>query len=291
MFFGSQQRINLQEHNLNYIRFNSKATATAGELERIFIFNNMNILNLLSSNSYLTVNKKLAREVGLDAAVLFADLASSQLYWQNENKLIGGYFYKTQSDIEEQTTLSIKVQQKCCKILKDKGLLKSKLKGLPAVKHYSIDESCIKNLLNLFGLKEDTSLYKNTKLDCTNQLTINNKIINKKNIEYNIEKEINDAASKYSSDLLDKIQDYFDYRREIKKPFKSQKSVLTKLKEFYSQCDKYGEVAVIESINSAISNGWQGTFIDKKYLTTGKTYGNATEKTREFIQRVGDFEL
>ena len=45
----------------------------------------MNILKLISSDNYWVVNKSIARLVGLEAAVLYADLASAQNYW-NEVK-------------------------------------------------------------------------------------------------------------------------------------------------------------------------------------------------------------
>jgi hypothetical protein len=101
----------------------------------------MNILELLSSNSYLTVNKALARKVGLEAAALFADLAGSQLYWNNQKELeYSEWFFRTREQIEEQTTLSSKTQLRCIKILVDAGLLQTKLKGLPAVTHYLISQ-------------------------------------------------------------------------------------------------------------------------------------------------------
>jgi hypothetical protein len=249
----------------------------------------MNILQLLSSNSYLTVNKVLAKKLGLEASVLFADLAGSQLYWDSQNKTDNeGWFFRTQKDIEDQTTLSPKVQTKCIKILIENGLVQTKLKGLPAVTHYLIGELEVTNLLNLFSQKGESSLAKREKLVSTKGSTIkniNNKNINNENIiieDSFLKKEPKKVLDKkdnttfifsndITSDLINSITSYFEYRKEIKKPFKSQKAIDAKISQFTQQAKEYGEQAVIQSISNAIANQYQGTFIDKQYLNKSQT--------------------
>jgi hypothetical protein len=249
----------------------------------------MNILQLLSSNSYLTVNKVLAKKVGLEASVLFADLAGSQLYWDSQNKTDNeGWFFRTQKDIEEQTTLSPKVQTKCIKILIENGLVQTKLKGLPAVTHYLIGELEVTNVLNLFSQKGESSLAKREKLVSTKGSTIkniNNKNINNENIiieDSFLKKEPKKVSDKkdnttfifsndITSDLINSITSYFEYRKEIKKPFKSQKAIDAKISQFTQQAKEYGDQAVIQSISNAIANQYQGTFIDKQFLNKSQT--------------------
>lgn len=249
----------------------------------------MNILQLLSSNSYLTVNKVLAKKLGLEASVLFADLAGSQLYWNSQDKTDSqGWFFRTQKDIEEQTTLSPKVQTKCIKILIEHGLVQTKLKGLPAVTHYLIGELEVTNLLNLFSQKGESSLAKREKLVSTKWSTIkniNNKNINNENIIIEdsfskkepkkvLDKKDNTTfifSNDISSDLINSITNFFEYRKEIKKPFKSQKAIDAKISQFTQQAKEYGEQAVIQSITTAIANQYQGTFIDKQYLNKSQT--------------------
>jgi hypothetical protein len=249
----------------------------------------MNILQLLSSNSYLTVNKVLAKKLGLEASVLFADLAGSQLYWDSQNKTDNeGWFFRTQKDIEEQTTLSPKVQTKCIKILIENGLVQTKLKGLPAVTHYLIGELEVTNLLNLFSQKGESSLAKREKLVSTKGSTIkniNNKNINNENIiiedsfSKKEPKKVSDKkdnttfifSNDITSDLINSITSYFEYRKEIKKPFKSQKAIDAKISQFTQQAKEYGEQAVIQSISNAIANQYQGTFIDKQFLNKSQT--------------------
>lgn len=74
-----------------------------------------------------------------------------------------------------------------------------------------------------------------------------------------------------SDNLINSIASFFEYRKEIKKPFKSQKAIDGKISQFISQSKEYGEEAVIHSITNAIANQYQGTFIDKKYLNKSQT--------------------
>ena len=241
----------------------------------------MNILELLSSNSYLTVNKALARKVGLEAAALFADLAGSQLYWNNQKELeYSEWFFRTREQIEEQTTLSAKVQLRCIKILVDAGLVQTKLKGLPAVTHYLIAQQEVTNLFNLISQKGLPSYSQTAQLDTTKGSTIkniNNKNINNDNININKENSFVEKKSKnkdveiYPANFTDKMikasNDFFEYRKQIGKSFKAEKSIQTKLNQWSQQIDAYGEIAVIQSIETAIANQYQGTFIDKQYLS------------------------
>jgi len=68
----------------------------------------------------------------------------------------------------------------------------------------------------------------------------------------------------FTSAIIRAVENYIQYRKEIKKPFKSEKSQQTKLNQLSDQITAYGEAIVLESIETAIANGWQGTFIDMK---------------------------
>ena len=48
--------------------------------------------NLLSSTSFLVVNKQVAKRVGLKEAILLADLVSKEQYFINTQQLVNGYF-------------------------------------------------------------------------------------------------------------------------------------------------------------------------------------------------------
>jgi len=66
--------------------------------------------------------------------------------------------------------------------------------------------------------------------------------------------------------MIKAAQEFIDYRIEIKKPYRSEKSLQTKLQQWSEQIKKYGEHVILESISNAIANGWQGTFLDEKQI-------------------------
>jgi hypothetical protein len=111
-----------------------------------------------------------------------------------------------------------------------------------------------------------------------NNTILNNKKEYKENSfsENQIKKQVNNKAVEiYPTNFTDKMikasNDFFEYRKQIGKAFKADKSIQTKLSQWSQQIDNYGENAVIESIQTAIANQYQGTFIDKQYLTQSNT--------------------
>jgi hypothetical protein len=68
----------------------------------------------------------------------------------------------------------------------------------------------------------------------------------------------------FSPAMIRAVENFIEYRKEIKKPFKSDKSQQTKVNQLSDQIEAYCEEIVLDSIESAIANGWQGTFIDMK---------------------------
>lgn len=47
----------------------------------------MNILKLIASDSFITVNKELIKKVGLEEAIILGELASELDYWTKNNGL------------------------------------------------------------------------------------------------------------------------------------------------------------------------------------------------------------
>ena len=73
--------------------------------------------HLLSSSAYLVVNKRLARQIGLKAVVLLADLISKENYFIINGTIKNGWFYNTSKNIERDTTLTNYQQKKAIKKL------------------------------------------------------------------------------------------------------------------------------------------------------------------------------
>ena len=160
------------------------------------------ILNLLSSNSYITYNKSLAKVIGVEATIVFGELCSASNMFENE-------FFFLKEQIEEDTCLSSRSVRLALKTLEDYNLITITKKGIPCKNYYTINiesleyifEKCITS-----GVKSDTS--SDVKNDTTSivksDTTINNKINNKINnniVVHEIEKNYPKEAKELSNYL------------------------------------------------------------------------------------------
>ena len=125
--------------------------------------------HLLSSTAFLVLNKSLARKIGLKEAVLLADLISKEEYFI-ANGMTDGWFFNTEANIEEDTTLNSYHQRKCLKTLKEKGLIEVKRKGIPAKQYFKINEEQVVKFLNNKSATKATTINKNKKIKITNKL-------------------------------------------------------------------------------------------------------------------------
>ena len=153
----------------------------------------MNILQLLASSSFITLNKNVIKAVGLEEALLLGELCSEYDYWIKREELQDGYFFSTVENIEENTTLNDYKQRKASKTLQQLKIVDVKVKGLPAKRYFKINEEQLIKLLNIQysnNLKYSSQNFKelDTKnFECNknkqNKNKDNNKKINKKDLE------------------------------------------------------------------------------------------------------------
>lgn len=91
----------------------------------------------------------------------------------------------------------------------------------------------------------------------------------------NISALLNDSS--LSEPVREKVSDFLAYRKELKKPYKSERSIKSLITQVEKQEQEHGAMAVIECINMTIGNQWQGIFWDK----IGKPQGNAKGYNRK----------
>ena len=132
--------------------------------------------HLLSSTAFLVLNKELAKQIGLKEAVLLADLISKEEYFI-ANGMSDGWFFNTEANIEEDTTLTPYQQRKCIKKLKEDGLIEVQRKGVPARQYFKINEELVVKKLNNLSLSKRRTINKNK------IITIHNKYFSKPTIE------------------------------------------------------------------------------------------------------------
>ena len=129
--------------------------------------------HLLSSTAFLIVNKELAKQVGLKAAVLLADLISKEEYFISKG-MTDGWFFNTEANIEADTTLNPYHQRKCIKTLKTHQIIETKRMGIPAKQYFKINEQQVMQILNNLLVKNSTTINKNKEIRITNN-TISNR--------------------------------------------------------------------------------------------------------------------
>ena len=153
--------------------------------------------HLLSSSSFLIVNKRLAKQVGLKGAILLADLISKEEYFL-ANGMTDGWFFNTAKNIEEDTCLTSHQQRKAIKRLKDLGIIETKVVGIPAKQHFKIIEN---KLLSYFN----TSCEESAK-----QVVKKTQTINKNNNNNNNNNNISNRRDEFVFEVLS-----FDYDESI----------------------------------------------------------------------------
>lgn len=136
--------------------------------------------HLLSSTAYLVVNKQLARQVGLKAVVLLADLISKENYFIENQTIKDGWFFNTSKNIERDTTLTNYQQKKAIKKLEEIGFIETSLKGMPATLHFKILENKISTYLKTSFKETSKQDLKKLKTNKNKEIIITNKNNNKK---------------------------------------------------------------------------------------------------------------
>jgi hypothetical protein len=105
----------------------------------------------LSSHSYWQVNKHLARKIGVLEVLLLAEFLYREdqyLDHPNPDRMDRDrYFDFPQQKIAKYTSLSPKVQKRCCDTLKAVGILQTKQAGIPRKKWYRINHDAIDAIL------------------------------------------------------------------------------------------------------------------------------------------------
>lgn len=171
------------------------------------------ILETLRSDGSIIVNKKLAKEIGINEAIMYSELISKYLYFRKNNMLENGYFYNTIENMQEDTSLTETLQSKAIKKLLSLELIDYKRKGIPAKRYFKINHNnIIIDILsrNKFLKVMETGYDKYWKQESDNNggnnTNINNTNIN--NTNYNIS---------HMDNHMEEVKEIFEYWKKIMK--------------------------------------------------------------------------
>lgn len=188
----------------------------------------MNLHKILWVEAHWNINKSIAKEVWIEWALLLAHLISfSSYFWKNwkliKTKFWDWFFSQTSKQIENETFIWRRWQEKAIKILKKAWFIEQVLAWNPAKKHFRILSENILNFLvnsekeEIKENKEDSLLNKfvqnvqtkeNDKQDCTENP---NKFVQNKQTIYKEEKEIN-KNNINSNELIENQKKYSYYK-------------------------------------------------------------------------------
>lgn len=253
----------------------------------------MSVLKLIASDSFLCINKNIAKAFGLDAAVMIAELATCYNYWESQGGLTeDGMFYETVERVEENTTLTKYQQLKAIAVLEDAGVIRTERRGLPAKRYFAINEEKLlevvdnKKSKNWTTGSEKTEQQESEFFDANkNREEKEKREIKKRNIRESgssaptttaTEKPkrkvslsvTDDTATELMEDtnisepLRDKVHEWLQYKSEIGDKYKTT-GFKTLLKQVEQAEQKHGATAVMNQIDVAMASTWHGMFLEK----------------------------
>ena len=173
----------------------------------------MSVLELLSSSNFIAVNRAIASEVGLEAAVILGELASEYIYHRSNGNLKDGYFFSTIENLSEKTFLSAHSQRMALSKLQEKGWIDVTRKGIPAKRYIKINEQQVVEFFNNKSLKILTTGDSNFEQQEVKNLNGNKNITNN-----NIEKEYSDIykekpkKTRFVPPTIEEVQTYCQER-------------------------------------------------------------------------------
>lgn len=134
----------------------------------MLIRNSRAMFRLLQADGNISINKHLIHALGITEAILYCELLSRHSYFEDRGNLQeDGSFFNTIYDLQLGTGIGEKSQRTAIKNLEKLGLLKCKVKGVPARRYFYINfnidleefiikgEEKIKQIKEIIALKQE----------------------------------------------------------------------------------------------------------------------------------------
>jgi hypothetical protein len=100
--------------------------------------NKQKFFALFDNQESLKIDKELARIIDLKSALFYAALINKYNKCVKNNEFYNGYFSYTFNEALEDTSFSIRVQQRLVRVLISHGLIAEKITKFPAKRHFKI---------------------------------------------------------------------------------------------------------------------------------------------------------
>lgn len=103
----------------------------------------MDIIDVLSGNSYIIFNKDISRKLGVECAILLGEMCNYQAIFGKDKE-----FYREEELIAKDTTLTVYAVRKAKEILKENNILKIRKIGLPAKHWFQINKDGLEEFIH-----------------------------------------------------------------------------------------------------------------------------------------------
>ena len=98
------------------------------------------LTDLLRADGSIIVNKKLARNLGVEAAIMYSEIVSKYYYFAERGQLTeDGFFFNTVEDMQKDTSLTDHKQRKAIKILSALGLIEHRNREMPQKRFFKVN--------------------------------------------------------------------------------------------------------------------------------------------------------
>ena len=211
------------------------------------------ITDLLSTDGFIIYNKKLARTIGTNPAILLGYLCSEYNFYSSNGQLDNGMFFCTREKIKYNTGLTETEQRTATKKLKDLGIIETELKGMPSKTYYKINENTILSILSSEEtLQQDLRNPHNKTLE---NLTTRSKESSQHDIRNpNTNNNINNNLKQNTKD-------------NIKKNSKKKSKIDIKIESIEKKCLEYD---LDDTVIDKVSEFFRGLLENKVLVTDGK---------------------
>lgn len=245
----------------------------------------IDIISLLSTDSYIICNKKLIKMYGGDCAILVGELCAEYKYYNSVGMLENDFsFYSTQENIEANTGLNPHYQRKALKTLQDAGIITVTKRGLPAKNYYQINTNKLCEIFTTSASSGEGLVLQAVNINNNKQKIIKNKEVVSKDttsetVEFNFgetekpkmnlyQKCIALIDAKYSnmSNVRKLLIQYLDLRLDIAKQEGKQlyinqwKGILNDLDEIHRQ-----GFGLEPTIQQSITKGYKSFYPPSSY--------------------------
>ena len=211
------------------------------------------ITDLLSTDGFIIYNKKLARTIGTNPAILLGYLCSEYNFYSSNGQLDKGMFFCTREKIKYNTGLTETEQRTATKKLKELGIIETELKGMPSKTYYRINESSISSILSCEEtLQQDLRNPHNKTLE---NLTTRSK----ESLQHDVRNPY--TNNNINNNLKQNTKD------NIKKNSKKKSKIDIKIESIEKKCLEYD---LDDTVIDKVSEFFRGLLENKVLVTDGK---------------------